>query len=219
MCWLFVSSSLGLREIKPRQRPPAYRLTGFYATPAGLLLTNKQRTHSTNQSCIQSSIHSTIRTYTHPHIHSPNNSFTHPFIHPPSVRPLTHHSFIHSPSKQPFIHPSAHPPSRPHIHSSTLPNNNPSIHPFIHPFTQMQPYSISPDRKIIAPNHRTGSYRNTINTQRLYLTRYDTSAVQNTKLSYTTFCRHCGDLHSGESPVPSNLVSNSRFLLIASSHV
>src|SRR6218665_3282898 len=31
--WLFVSSSMGLREIKPRQRPPAYRLTGFYATP------------------------------------------------------------------------------------------------------------------------------------------------------------------------------------------
>src|SRR6218665_1046690 len=118
--------------------------------------------HASNHPSIQPS----FCTLTHTFIHSP--PFTHPFIHPPSVRPLTHSS-IHSPPKQPFIHP----PSRPHIHSSTHPNNSPSIHPHIHSSTQRQPYSISPDRKITAFNHRTGSYRNAINTQRLYLTRYD----------------------------------------------
>src|SRR6218665_3686399 len=97
-------------------------------------------------------MHPIIHPFNHPSVHSSTHSFTHRFIHPP----------FHSST----IRPSTHP----HIHSSTHPNNSPSIRPLIHPSAQMQPYSKSPDRKIIASNHRTGSSRNAINTQRLYYT-------------------------------------------------
>src|SRR6218665_244980 len=114
MCWLIVSSSLGLREIKPRQRPPAYRLTGFLRharDPAGLLLTNKQRTHSTNHASNHPSIQPSVCTLTHTFIHPPIHSPTISFIHHPSVHSPTH-SFIH-PSKQLSIYPSTHPSVRP----------------------------------------------------------------------------------------------------------
>src|SRR6218665_3601650 len=137
MCVLVVSSGLGLREIKPHQRPLPTGLTGLRHArgSAGLLLTNKQRTYSTNHASNHPIIHPTIHPYTHPHIHSPPHSFTHPFIHPSTMRPPTHpliHPFSH-PNNPSSMHPYAHPPSCSHIHSSTHPNNPPSIHPSIRP--------------------------------------------------------------------------------------
>src|SRR6218665_354998 len=103
VCWLTVSSSLGLREINPRQRPHClYRLTGF--TPRqrpSRSTTNKQPTHT--------------------------HTFNQPCIHPstqPSVRPLTH-IYLH-PSIQPLIHPNTHLSTRPNHPPSIHP---PSIRP------------------------------------------------------------------------------------------
>jgi len=112
--------SLGLREIKPRQRPPAFRLTGF--TPRqrpSRSTTNKQPTHTFTQPCIHTLIHTSIHPphpFTHPSthtsIHPPFHSVTHPFIHP-SI-----HSF-HA-SLHPFILATPRPPTIPFTHTEHL---------------------------------------------------------------------------------------------------
>src|SRR6218665_3278533 len=107
VCWLTVSSSLGLREINPRQSPHClYRLTGF--TPRqrpSRSTTNKQptHTHSTN--------HASIHPPSHPSVHSPTYTYTHPF----------NHSSIHPP-----VQTLIYPPVRTTLHQSI---HHPSVHP------------------------------------------------------------------------------------------
>ena len=106
MCRLFVSSSKGLREIKPRQRPPAYRLTGFYATPEAQQVYYQQTTDAHTQP--------TIHPLNHPSAHSPKHPFTHPSIHPPissSIHPPIHPPIPIHPNNPPSIHLSIHHPS------------------------------------------------------------------------------------------------------------
>src|SRR6218665_1011435 len=93
--------------------PTANRLTGF--TPRqrpSRSTTNKQRTHTFIQSCIQSLNQPYVRTLTHTSIH-PTHPFTHRSIHP--RHPFTHpHLFthpIHSP-----IHSSTHSSTHPYVH-------------------------------------------------------------------------------------------------------
>src|SRR6218665_2194265 len=84
VCGLIVSSSLGLRDIKPRQRPLPIGLRGFTLRQrTSKFTTNKKPMHTLNQPCIHPIIHPTIRPSTHPHTHSPICSSTHPSIHLP----------------------------------------------------------------------------------------------------------------------------------------
>src|SRR6218665_1668385 len=155
VCWLFVSSSLGLREINPRQRPPAYRLTGF--TPRqrpSRSTSNLQTTHTLNQP----TMHLIIHPFNHPSVHSPTHSFPPLFIQPPfhssTISPSIHHSSIHSPIQTtlyPSIRPSILPFKLPFNHPSKQPSIYPLIHPRIHPSTQMQPYSIRQTAKSSPP--------------------------------------------------------------------
>src|SRR6218665_2912519 len=91
--WLFASSSLGLREYTPRQRPLAYKLTGF--TPRQMpsrSTTNKRPTHTFTQPSVRTVAHTSI----HPPIHSPTHPFIHQYIHP--------HTHSHSyPANPPLI--------------------------------------------------------------------------------------------------------------------
>src|SRR6218665_2607818 len=161
------SLPIGLRGFTPRQRP-SRSTTNEHTT----------RTHSTNHDPI-------VHPFNHTSVHSPIHSFTHPFIQPP----------LHSSSIRPPIDPLIHPFAHPNYFSSIHPPNQTTLHRSIHPFTQMQPYSISPDRKIIASNHTTGSYRNTINTQKF--TEHVMTHLQYKVRNYSIphFCRTCGDLH------------------------
>src|SRR6218665_3810388 len=155
----------------PYQPTPHPFAHGFYAMPEAQQVYYQQTTnthmHSTNHASNHPSIQPSVRALSH--------RFKHPPFHSLTIRPSTHpliHPIAHSnnPSSiHPLVHTSIHPPIQTTFHLS--------IDPPIHPFTQMQPYFISPDRKIITSNHRTGSYRNALNTQRLYVTRYVTSAV------------------------------------------
>src|SRR6218665_3767670 len=111
VCWLIVSSSMGLREINPRQRPPAYiglRALRHARGPAGLLLTNNQHKY------IHPTLHPTIHSSNHPFVHSPTHPFTHPSIHT-------------------FINTSIHShPSILSIHSSILATLHPPTPPSTH---------------------------------------------------------------------------------------
>src|SRR6218665_2185870 len=81
--------------------PTADRLTGFKPRQRpSRSTTNKKRTHTLKQPCMQSSIQPYIRTLTHP-IHSLT-----PYIHQPIYL-----ATIHSPT-----HPPTHPPIHPPIH-------------------------------------------------------------------------------------------------------
>src|SRR6218665_4063258 len=113
-------------------------------------------------------MHPIIIPFNHPSVHSPTHSFTQPFIHPPL------HSSTIRPSTHPLIDPFAHPSDHRHVHTSIHPPIQTTLHRSIDPSIRSPKCTRipSPDRKITASNHRTGSYRNTINTQ-----SYDTSSV------------------------------------------
>src|SRR6218665_3986934 len=122
MCRSFVSSSLGLREINPRQRPPCRQAYGLYATPEAQQVYYQQTTNThirpitrpiTHPSNL-TSVHSPIHPFTHLIHSTPIHSSTQS-IHP--LHPFTHPSIIHPRIHQP-IHPSIsliHPP-HPSIH-------------------------------------------------------------------------------------------------------
>src|SRR6218665_3388684 len=99
VCGLIVSSSLGLRDIKPRQRPLPIGLRGFTLRQrTSKFTTNKKPMHTLNQPCIHPIIHPS----NHPSVHSPTHPFTHPSVHPP-IHPPIHHRNPQS------THPSVHP--------------------------------------------------------------------------------------------------------------
>src|SRR6218665_1453181 len=137
VCWLFVSTGLGLRDINPRQRPLPIDLRAFRHArgPRGLLLTNNRYSNSARYASNHPSIQvdgRMVRPLTHksiyPPIHSPTYPFTYtstkPSIHSPSH--LSTHIPIHPPT---YIHPSTHPC----IRTPANPPTHPSIHSPIHP--------------------------------------------------------------------------------------
>src|SRR6218665_3622661 len=107
--------------------PTADRLTGFAPRQRpSRSTTNKKRTHTLKQPCMQSSIQPYVRTLTHHTSIHPPHALTHRTSHP--LQPFTH--TIHQPIHSITIHSSTHPPthlSTPSIYSSIYPHSHPLL--------------------------------------------------------------------------------------------
>src|SRR6218665_842156 len=119
--------------------PTADRLTGFAPRQRpSRATTNKKRTHTLKQPCMQSSIQPYVRTLTHHTSIHPPYALTHRISHP--LHPFTH--TIHQPIHSITIHSSTHPPTHPPIHPPNyLPH--PSTHPST-PFPSSSPPPLPP---------------------------------------------------------------------------